>query len=90
MRKPEIEKILAAINEYNRYRSPEANAKFIKYDRMSIFIEFSGPFCRTCGFKDWFDDMAFLLQERFGIPVKMKAVQKKGKERFVVKFVLSK
>ncbi|MEM0456159.1 MAG: hypothetical protein QXE40_04255 [Nitrososphaerota archaeon] len=58
-----IEKILASIEEFNKYRSPEANARLISFDKSIIKIEFTGPFCRTCGFYDYFDDLRIIFEE---------------------------
>lgn len=58
-----IEKILESIEEYNKYRSPEANAKLISFDNLIIYVEFTGPFCRTCGFYDYFDDLRIIFEE---------------------------
>jgi len=53
-----------AIREYNRYRSPEAKARivFAKDDRLKV--EFTGSFCFTCGYYDYFDDLNILLEEK--------------------------
>ena len=48
--------ILKIIEEYNRLRSPEATAKFIKKQNEKILINFSGPFCTSCGVIDYFED----------------------------------
>ena len=48
--------ILKIIEEYNRLRSPEATAKFIKKQNKKILINFSGPFCASCGVIDYFED----------------------------------
>ena len=53
-----------AIREYNRYRSPEAKARiaFAKDDRLKV--DFTGSFCSTCGYYDYFDDLKTLLEEK--------------------------
>jgi hypothetical protein len=48
--------ILKIIKEYNRFRSPEATAEFIKKEDKKILINFSGPFCESCGVTDYFED----------------------------------
>lgn len=80
--------ILEAIDDYNRHRSPEATAKLVKQAGSSVFIEFSGAFCKTCGFRDWFDDMAISLQDELEAFVEIKNVAEKGKDRFVVEFLV--
>ncbi|UCH01314.1 MAG: hypothetical protein JSV20_05370 [Candidatus Bathyarchaeota archaeon] len=51
------------IEEYNRYHSPEVVIKLVSiYDR-AFKLEFSGSFCQTCGFYDYFDDYQILLED---------------------------
>jgi len=57
------EKIVKAIEEFNKYRAPEAKARLITLDEKSFKIEFTGSFCLTCGFCDYFDDYRVFLQE---------------------------
>ena len=56
--------IESAIKEYNKYHSPEAEARLISIDTKSFQIEFFGSFCYTCGFYDYFDDYKILLEEQ--------------------------
>jgi hypothetical protein len=42
--------VLKAIDEYNKYRSPEAKAKPIKINEKELVIDFEGSFCQTCGY----------------------------------------
>jgi hypothetical protein len=61
---PEIkENIVKAVNEFNKYRAPEAEAKYLSLNEESFEIEFTGPFCRSCGFYDYFDDFKIFLEE---------------------------
>ena len=53
-----------AIREYNKYHSPEAKTKLISMSDKSFKIEFTGSFCHTCGFYDYFDDYKILLKEK--------------------------
>lgn len=39
------EKIEEAIEEYNKYRVPEAKAKLISFDKGVFKVEFRGSFC---------------------------------------------
>jgi len=57
------EKIAKAIEEFNKYRAPEAKATLISLGKESFKIEFTGSFCLTCGFYDYFDDYRIFLQE---------------------------
>jgi len=52
-----------AIEDFNRYRAPEAVAELVTMDRASFKIEFTGPFCHACGFHDYFDDFKIFLEE---------------------------
>ena len=64
MKKQSLEKILKkTIEEYNKYRTPEVIARLISIDNSKFRIEFTGHFCFTCGFYDYFDDFRFLLKE---------------------------
>ena len=58
------QRVREAIEEYNRYRSPEAAARLIAMNADAFQIEFTGSFCHTCGFYDYFDDYQLLLEER--------------------------
>lgn len=53
-----------AIEEYNKYRVPEAKAKLISFDKEVLKIEFKGSFCYSCGFYDFFDDLKIILEEK--------------------------
>lgn len=55
--------MVKAIEEFNKYRVPEAKARLISLDEKSFKIEFTGSFCLTCGFYDYFDDYKIFLQE---------------------------
>ena len=59
-----------AINEYNKYRSPEAIAKLVEIKDSIITVEFTGSFCLTCGLIDWIEDLAYILEDK-GLNVKL-------------------
>jgi len=46
-----------AIDKFNRYHSPEANAEFLKSEGDVAFVRFTGPFCASCGVYDYFEDL---------------------------------
>lgn len=52
-----------AIIKYNRYRSPEAEAKLLSISGNEVRIEFGGSICYTCGFYDYFEDYRIILEE---------------------------
>ncbi|MEM3588065.1 MAG: hypothetical protein QXO71_12195 [Candidatus Jordarchaeaceae archaeon] len=75
MKKQSFEKIISeAIKEYNRYRSPEVEAKLISIDESTLKLEFKGPYCRTCGFYDYFEDFVYVLKD-FGIESQMDEIK---------------
>ncbi|MBE0428103.1 MAG: hypothetical protein IBX72_15885 [Nitrospirae bacterium] len=55
--------IKKAIARYNKYRSPEVIAKLLSNKRDFFDVSFTGPFCRTCGFHDYFDDLKVVLED---------------------------
>ena len=62
MSREELARILEeAIAEYNKYHAPEAVASLIEVHEKSFLVKFSGPFCYTCGFYDYFDDFKYVL-----------------------------
>ena len=52
-----------AIEEYNKYRSPEATARLERIEGDVVVIRFEGPFCATCGINDWVEDMVFVMRD---------------------------
>jgi hypothetical protein len=68
------EKIVEIIDEFNKYRAPEAKAKLVSQGENSFKIKFKGSFCGTCGFYDYFDDYRILLQE-IGIETKIREIE---------------
>lgn len=56
--------IAEAMEEFNKYRSPEGNAKLLSASEESFEIEFTGSFCKTCGFHDYFEDFRLILEEK--------------------------
>ncbi len=61
--KPKVER---ALEEFNKYREPEAVARLLSLDDREIVLEIAGPYCRSCGLADWFDDFTFELQATGG------------------------
>ncbi|MEM2929554.1 MAG: hypothetical protein QW797_01640 [Thermoproteota archaeon] len=56
------EAVLKAVDEYNKYRSPEAKARLIKIREDGLIIDFEGTFCQTCGVYDYLEDFIYELQ----------------------------
>ncbi|NCN38966.1 MAG: hypothetical protein COY38_03375 [Candidatus Aenigmarchaeota archaeon CG_4_10_14_0_8_um_filter_37_24] len=69
-------KINKCLQEFNKYMSPEATAKLISVRKNSFTMNFSGHFCETCGFYDYFDDFKILL-EKLELKVKISKVEEK-------------
>lgn len=80
------EKIGKVIKEFNKYRAPEARAKLLSVSGKLLKIEFTGSFCRTCGFYDYFDDFKIFLGE-IGLKSKIAEI-KEIDEGAVVKFII--
>jgi len=60
------EKVEKAIEEFNKYRKPEAVARLLSLSERAIVLEIAGPYCRSCGLADWFDDFAVELRAQGG------------------------
>ena len=59
-----VNTIHQAIDEYNKYHAPEVKAQLKNYDKHSYYVLFTGSFCYTCGFYDYFDDFKYLLEDK--------------------------
>lgn len=57
------ELVLRAIKEYNKYRSPEVTAELLSMGRDTFEVRFTGPFCYSCGYYDYFEDLRLELEE---------------------------
>ena len=74
--------IIKGIEIYNRYRSPEANVELIKFKENKFTVRFSGPFCFTCGFYDYFEDLVYELYE-LGLKTRVKNIIDEEENIFV-------
>ena len=81
-----MKNVFSAIEKYNKYHSPEATAKFVKSSKNFTIIEFSGPFCRSCGVSDWFDDFKVELEKK-RVRVNILDIKEKN-DSYLVKFNL--
>lgn len=77
-----------AIERYNKYHGSESKARLIETSENEIVVEFRGPFCTTCGFYDYFDDLAYELED-LGLKARCTDVQEL-EDGAVVKFRLEK
>lgn len=69
-----VERVKRAIEEYNRYHAPEAEARLLEARGDSLVVEFRGSFCTTCGFYDYFDDLVYVLEDH-GVRVYVEEVE---------------
>lgn len=59
-----LEEIVSkAVEEFNRLHGAEGRARVVKIEEERFKIEFTGSFCLTCGFYDYFEDFAYVLEE---------------------------
>jgi superoxide reductase len=79
--------IKKSIDEFNELRSPKATAELISSKNTFFEIKFTGSFCKTCGFYDYFDDLRIVLEEK-GLKTKIGKI-KEIEEGAIVKFVKS-
>ena len=56
-----------ALHEFNRIRTCEVEAKVVEHFDGGFKIFFSGSFCHTCGYYDYFEDLLYLLLDDFGV-----------------------
>ncbi len=76
------EAALKAIERYNSLRGRESLANIVDLTNEVIKVEFSGNFCRTCGFYDYFEDFRQILEE-FGVRCEVEAIEETGEGAFV-------
>lgn len=75
-----------AINDYNKYRSPEAKATLVEMGSGKLTVDFEGSFCRTCGVTDYFEDFIYELKRYAEVEMKILGFEEIGTEKFRVKF----
>ena len=70
-------KINSVLKGYNKYRSSFAEASLIGKKRNVIFMRFSGNFCYSCGFYDYFDDLRIELERETGQRIELREVKER-------------
>ena len=86
---PLAELVSRAITVYNKYRSPEATAKLVGAEKDSFIIEFEGPFCKSCGVIEYFEDFIYDLEDITGsFRAEIKVIEPVGPQSFRVHYVL--
>ena len=76
----------AAVEEFNKYRSPEAVARLIELGEGQVKIELSGPFCRSCGLYDYFDDLKIELEKKMGGSIEISKIEGGEGEGYLVTY----
>ncbi|MEM2911770.1 MAG: hypothetical protein QXM52_04410 [Candidatus Bathyarchaeia archaeon] len=82
--------VVEAINEYNKYRSPEAKAKLIKIGEKGLVLDFEGTFCKTCGVYDYLEDFIYELQKFADVNMRIVSFKEYKPETIRVKYALKK
>lgn len=72
-----------AIEEYNRYRAPEAVANILNIKNNKAVVIFSGSFCETCGVYDWIEDLRYELKN-FNIDADIISIKEEKDQRIAV------
>ena len=80
-----LEKVRKAIEQYNRYRSPEAVAELRSIGEKYVELSFRGPFCHTCGVIDWIEDFKYVAED-LGLRLELESVEDAGPEELVARF----
>lgn len=78
------------VEEYNRYRSSEVTARMARVDDSGFTLEFSGPFCQSCGVYDYFEDVIYELERLNGVKVTLDEVLEVEKGVYEVRYLINK
>lgn len=90
MKKEELAKVISkSLYTYNKYRSPEANAKLLMQEGNRIIVEFSGPFCETCEVYSYFEDLLIELRVN-KVKARITNIKRKNDKTYEVKFLIEK
>lgn len=77
------ETLKVAIPEFNRIRVPEVEANPVEVNDEGFTAFFSGTFCTTCGYYDYFEDLLYLLLDDYGVHTKISAVEHRDEGDYV-------
>lgn len=80
--------VFKAINEYNKYRSPEAKAKLVKINKKALVLDFEGTFCKTCGVYDYLEDFIYELRKFADVNMRIVSFREYKPETIRVKYAL--
>ncbi|MFX1486434.1 MAG: hypothetical protein ACFFBS_04980 [Promethearchaeota archaeon] len=77
-----------AIQEYNKYRGFEANAKIVRYHTNTLIVDFKGTYCGTCGLHDYFEDLIYELKDLINVDIRIEDSEQKDEDTFRVKYII--
>ena len=81
---PSVNEILKiAIPEFNRIRVPEVEATPKEINDEGFTVFFSGSFCTTCGYYDYFEDLHYLLMDDYGLNTEIVEVKQENDGDYV-------
>ena len=81
---PSVNEILKiAIPEFNRIRVPEVEATPKEINDEGFTVFFSGSFCTTCGYYDYFEDLLYLLMDDYGLNTEIVEVKQENDGDYV-------
>jgi len=82
--------VLRTMEVYNRYRSPEAQAKLLKLEKDGFTLEFGGSFCQSCGVQDYFEDFIYELERLSGgVKVEIGEIEQTSPQSFKVQYIVN-
>jgi len=89
MREEALKEIfLRAVDSYNRYRKPEAEASLVKVRGNELVVDFEGSFCWTCGVYDFFEDLIYEVKNLHQVEMKVLSYKPIGFEKYRVRYVI--
>jgi len=66
-----LNRIIEAVQVYNRFRSPEARAYILSIHGNTVRVLIEGCYCETCGVYDWIEDLVYCMEDE-GVNAKIK------------------
>lgn len=75
-----------AVEEFNRYHGAEARAELVEVDEDGFTVRFKGYMCLTCGFYDYFEDLALEVHDRALIKARPVEVSEEEPSTALVRF----
>jgi len=78
--------IRTAVERFNEHRSPEAKAEVLGLEKDILRVRFSGSFCATCGWADYFEDLVFELDSSGPITLSVIDYEEESGESYRVRY----